>query len=66
MSKNHKKDSSENFLKFTSLFIKKIENYLENFSYNVIIASMHEMYNFFLKELNNIPKKLCMRIISKY
>ena len=53
MSKNHKKDSSENILKFTSLFIKKIENYLEDFSYNVIIASMHEMYNFFLKELNN-------------
>ena len=53
ISKNHEKDSSDNILKFTNLFIKKIENYLENFSYNVIIASMHEMYNFFSKELSN-------------
>ncbi len=53
ISKNHEKDSSDNILKFTNLFIKKIENYLENFSYNVIIASMHEMYNFFSKELGN-------------
>ena len=52
ISKNHEKDSSDNILKFTNLFIKKIENYLENFSYNVIIASMHEMYNFFSKELS--------------
>ena len=50
--KNHDADSSQNIIKFTNLFIKKIESFLDNFNYNVIIANMHEMYSFFVKELN--------------
>ena len=35
--------------KFTNQLIDKITNNLENFSYNVIIASMYETYNFLIK-----------------
>ena len=33
--------------KYTNKFLKKITNNLENFSYNKIIANLHEMYSFF-------------------
>ena len=36
---------------FTSKFIKNISNNLENFSYNIIIANMHEMHSFLSKEI---------------
>lgn len=39
------------FNKFTNQLINKITNSLENFSYNVIIASMYETYNFLIKHL---------------
>ena len=32
--------------KYTNKFIKKITKNLENFSYNKIIANLHEMYSF--------------------
>ena len=41
--------------KFTNQLVKKITYNLENFSYNVIIANMHETYNFMLK---HIEKKI--------
>ncbi len=53
MKKNHSKDSSNNLLKFTNLFIKKMTNNLNNFSYNVIIANLHEMHSFLVKEVDN-------------
>ena len=31
---------------FTNSLIEKISKSLENFSYNVIIANFHEIYNF--------------------
>ena len=43
MEKNHSKDSSEKINKFTNLFIKKMTNNLNNFSYNIIVANLHEM-----------------------
>ena len=51
IDKKHTTDSGENLLKFTHKFIKKITNNLNNFSYNVIIANLHEMYTFFSKEI---------------
>ena len=37
--------------KFTNQLIHKITQNLENFSYNVIIANMHETYNLLIKHL---------------
>ena len=39
--------------KFTNQTISKITHNLENFTYNVIIANMHETYNFMIKHLEN-------------
>ncbi len=57
LSKNIKKNSSdfqivERINVFTNQTIKKITQNLENFQYNVIIASLHEIYNFFSKLKN--------------
>ena len=44
--------------KFTNQLIHKITNNLESFSYNVIIASMYETYNFLIKHIEkNINQK---------
>ena len=53
--KNNKleKNSDELIETFTNVMIDKITKNLENFHYNVIIANMHEIYNFFSKEINN-------------
>ena len=53
IDKNYNKDSGENLMKFTHKFLKKITDNLNNFSYNVIIASLHEMYSFLSKEIEN-------------
>ncbi len=53
IKKKHKKDSGENLIKFTHKFIKKVTGNLNNFSYNVIIANLHEMYSFLSKETEN-------------
>ena len=39
--------------RFTNQLIHKITVNLENFSYNVIIASMYETYNFLIKHIEN-------------
>jgi len=52
----HKKHSlnSDNKLTIeTNKFIARITQNLENFSYNVIIANIHELHTFYLKQLNN-------------
>ena len=53
ISKDHKKDSSFKLSKFTNQYIKKMTNNLSNFSYNVLIANLHEMYAYINKEINN-------------
>ena len=64
--KNKKKLSSKDdlikedleFNEFTNKLIYKITENLESFSYNVIIANMHETYNFLIKHIeNNINTK---------
>ena len=48
---NSKNDSSEELEKFTNKFIKKMTYDLENFHYNVLIASIHQMHSFLTKEI---------------
>ena len=57
VNKNHLKDNGLELTKFTNKFIKKITNNLESFSYNVIVANLHEMYSFLIKEINKGYKK---------
>jgi leucyl-tRNA synthetase len=45
-------DSSDEISKYTNLLINKINNNLEKFNYNVIVANMYETYNFLKKEVN--------------
>ena len=46
-------DSGENIVKFTNKFIEKVTKNLENFNYNIIIANIHEMHSFMIKEIQN-------------
>ena len=57
ISKNHPEDKGHELIKFTNKFIHKISNNLENFSYNIIIANLHEMHSFLTKEINKGYKK---------
>ena len=43
---------NENIEEFTNQMLSKIKISLDKFSYNVIIANLHEIYNFFNKILN--------------
>jgi leucyl-tRNA synthetase len=47
----------ESLSKFTNQLIHKITQNLERFHYNVIVANLHEMYNFFIKELDKPLEK---------
>jgi leucyl-tRNA synthetase len=51
MKKDYKKDVGTELTNFTNKFIKKMTNNLENFQYNVIIANLHEMCSFLVKEI---------------
>ena len=57
VEKNHPEDNNLDLTKFTNKFIMKITHNLENFSYNIIVANLHEMYSFLIKELNKGFKK---------
>ena len=56
LKKNEKNSqkSSEDISKFTNQLIDRINNNLERFNYNVIIASIYETYNF-LNQKTNFP-----------
>ncbi len=51
--KNYEKDKDHEIVKFTNKLIKKITDNLESFSYNKIVANLHEMYSFMLKQIEN-------------
>ncbi len=57
MQKNHDFDSSDNFVKYTNKFIKKITYNLDNFSYNIIIANIHELHSFVNNEIQQNYKR---------
>ena len=51
INKNHDKDYDDEFKKYTNKYLSKINTNLENFSYNKIIANLHEMHSFFSKQI---------------
>ena len=51
------KNTGENLIKFTNHLIYKVTQNLEKFNYNVIVASLYEMYNFLVKEIDKPIKK---------
>ena len=57
MDKNHQQTKGEKLERITNQFIKDITNNLNNFSYNIAIANIHEMHNGLSKELNSKYKK---------
>ena len=66
IDQNHQNDADINITKFTNKFLKKMTDSLNNFSYNILIANLHEMQNFFTKQLNkNYTKKTLIENFSK-
>ena len=57
INKNYKTDKSEKINKFTNKFIKKITHNLDYFNYNIVVANLHEMYSFLIKEIDQGYKK---------
>ncbi len=57
INNDNKEDEDNEISKYTNLFLKKITNNLENFSYNKIIANLHEMYSFLIKKIEKKYKK---------
>ena len=55
--KNHKNDTDEQVKKYANKFVKSFTENLENFSYNKLIANLHEMYSFLNKEIQKQYKK---------
>ena len=62
VNKNHEKDDDDEIIKFTNKFIKKMTVSLNNFSYNILIANLHEMQNFFSKNLDKNYTKNTLQI----
>ena len=61
-SKGNNDELDKEIETFTNTIIDKITNNLENFHYNVIIASLHEIYNFYSKKINNKLNEEKLRI----
>ena len=57
IKKNNKQDKDDEIMIYTNKFLKKITDNLENFSYNKIVANLHEMYTFLFKRLDKGYKK---------
>tara|TARA_B100000795_G_scaffold6638_1_gene4887 strand:+ start:741 stop:3281 length:2541 start_codon:yes stop_codon:yes gene_type:complete len=69
MKHENKETENQNLDEFTNKLIDKMTKNLEKFHYNVIIANMHEMYQFMIKEINipiksEILKKNYLKILS--
>jgi leucyl-tRNA synthetase len=57
IKKNHNEDYDNELEKYTNKFIKNVTDNLENFSYNKIIANLHEMYSFLSKLIKKNYRK---------
>ena len=66
IEQNHEEDEGKDLIKFTNKYLKKMTDALNAFSYNILIANLHEMLNFFNKELNKkYTKKTLTENFSK-
>ncbi len=66
IQKDHAENSSLNLKKFTNKFIKKITQNLDNFSYNIIVANIHELHTFLNKDIEkNYKKELLLENYKK-
>ena len=52
INNNCKEDIDNNFEKLTNIFLKNFSNNLINFSYNKIVANLHETYNQLFSEVD--------------
>ena len=57
LNKNNEEDIDDEITRYTNKFIKKVTENLENFSYNKIIANLHEVHSFLIKQINKGYKK---------
>jgi leucyl-tRNA synthetase len=57
-------DFDESLELFTNHIINKVNISLDKFSYNVIIANLHEVYNFLSKEI--VAKKIGKNLLDNY
>ena len=66
IEQNHEEDEGKDLIKFTNKYLKKMTDALNAFSYNILIANLHEMQNFFNKELiKKYTKKTLTENFSK-
>ena len=66
IKKDHEKDSDLELEKYTNKFLKKVTDNLENFSYNKIVANLHEVYSFLIKQINvNYTKNTLIKNYEK-
>ena len=66
IKENQKEDTDNEITKYTNKFLKKVTDNLENFSYNKIIANLHEMYSFFNNQINkNYTKETLLENYQK-
>ena len=62
--KDHDSDTGNNLTKYTNQYLKKMTDNLSSFSYNVLIANLHEIYSFLNRE---VEKKYTKKtIIDNY
>ena len=64
IEKDHTSSDNNYLIKFTNKFIKKITQNLNTFSYNILIANLHEMYSGLNKILDKKIEK--SELISNY
>ena len=57
INKNHNADYDDEIVKYTNKYLKKVQDNLESFSYNKIIANLYEMYSFFNKQIEKTYTK---------
>ena len=57
IKQNHEIDQDDEINKITNKFIKKISNNLNNFSYNILIANLHELHSMLSNALSNFYTK---------
>ena len=61
IKKDHEKDHNSEITKFTNKFIERMTKNLDSFGYNKLIANMHEMYSFLIKQVEYKYKKTTLK-----